>query len=44
MMQMNEYSLRRIMEIGRRQGFSRMLVQPVDIPIAHQAFVLFRKD
>ncbi len=44
MMQMNEYSLRRILEIGRRQNFSRMLVQPVDMPTASQAFVLFRRD
>jgi hypothetical protein len=44
MMQMNEYSLRRVLQIGSRQNFSRMLVQPVDLPIAEQAFVLFRRD
>lgn len=44
MMQMNEYSLERILEIGRRQNFTRMLVRPVDIPSASQAFVLFRRD
>jgi SAM-dependent methyltransferase len=44
MMQMNEYSLHRILEIGRRQNFTRMLVQPVDIPTASQAFVMFRRD
>jgi hypothetical protein len=44
MMQMNEYSLSRILEIGRRQDFSRMLVRPVDLPVASQAFVLFRRE
>ena len=44
MMQMNEYSLNRILEIGHRQGFSRMLVRPADLPVACQAFVLFRRD
>jgi SAM-dependent methyltransferase len=44
MMQMNEYSLNRILEIGHRLGFSRMLVRPADLPVACQAFVLFRRD
>jgi SAM-dependent methyltransferase len=44
MMQMNEYRLDRLYQIGLANGFTSMLVWAAEIPQASQAFVLFRRD
>ena len=44
MMQMNEYKLDRLYQIGLAQGFTSMLVWAAEIPQASKAFVLFRRD
>jgi len=44
MMQMNEYRLDRLYQIGLAQGFTSMLVWAAEIPQTSQAFALFRRD